>query len=403
MKWRERSTRSRASVKEAVGELNNDEQLRNEGEAEQDAGAVEEAFGKGRRKVGEAINDSATRSAASAHATRDGARGTFRTSDIPTRSGNYTTAAVLYLRIVRKIAATGRYAFESAAHNARHMAERCGPAELTHDPTSCRRPRAQPQTRNELQAWVREHLHLPPAARNVAARRPSTPSSPGTSGSGRNRSRKRFRRCRPASPTRWRTSRPSCRAKDATVSSISRYFEQLVADLTDKSHRDPKTKLMNFGAVHRAARVVPRARAARPLVRGRPRRHHRLQVVQRRARPRGRRSHHRARRGAAARTGAVRRPARAGAASARRTTHAEGSARAVRRRRVLLPHSGSRRVPPGVRRRRALSRSGRALRLDARGSPSRRAAGARRRRRRLPVARTRRRSPLHRATPGRRI
>jgi PleD family two-component response regulator len=36
-------------------------------------------------------------------------------------------------------------------------------------------------------------------------------------------------------------------AKDTTVSSISRYFEALVADLTDKSHRDPKTKLMNFG------------------------------------------------------------------------------------------------------------------------------------------------------------
>lgn len=35
-------------------------------------------------------------------------------------------------------------------------------------------------------------------------------------------------------------------ARDATVSSISRYFEQLVADLTDKSRRDPKTKLMNF-------------------------------------------------------------------------------------------------------------------------------------------------------------
>jgi len=35
-------------------------------------------------------------------------------------------------------------------------------------------------------------------------------------------------------------------AKDATVNSISRYFEALVADLTDKSHRDPKTKLMNF-------------------------------------------------------------------------------------------------------------------------------------------------------------
>jgi diguanylate cyclase (GGDEF)-like protein len=35
-------------------------------------------------------------------------------------------------------------------------------------------------------------------------------------------------------------------AKDATVSSISRYFEALVQDLTDKAHRDPKTKLMNF-------------------------------------------------------------------------------------------------------------------------------------------------------------
>jgi GGDEF domain-containing protein len=35
-------------------------------------------------------------------------------------------------------------------------------------------------------------------------------------------------------------------ARDATVSSISRYFEALVADLTDKSNRDPKTKLMNF-------------------------------------------------------------------------------------------------------------------------------------------------------------
>jgi diguanylate cyclase (GGDEF)-like protein len=35
-------------------------------------------------------------------------------------------------------------------------------------------------------------------------------------------------------------------ARDATVSSISRYFEDLVADLTDRVHRDPKTWLMNF-------------------------------------------------------------------------------------------------------------------------------------------------------------
>jgi diguanylate cyclase (GGDEF)-like protein len=37
-------------------------------------------------------------------------------------------------------------------------------------------------------------------------------------------------------------------AKDATVANISNYFEQLVADLTDKSQRDPKTKLMNFAS-----------------------------------------------------------------------------------------------------------------------------------------------------------
>jgi diguanylate cyclase (GGDEF)-like protein len=35
-------------------------------------------------------------------------------------------------------------------------------------------------------------------------------------------------------------------AKEATVSSVSRYFEELVAELTEKAHRDPKTKLMNF-------------------------------------------------------------------------------------------------------------------------------------------------------------
>jgi GGDEF domain-containing protein len=35
-------------------------------------------------------------------------------------------------------------------------------------------------------------------------------------------------------------------ARDATVSSITSYFEDLVADLTDRVHRDPKTRLMNF-------------------------------------------------------------------------------------------------------------------------------------------------------------
>ena len=35
-------------------------------------------------------------------------------------------------------------------------------------------------------------------------------------------------------------------AKDATVSSISQYFERLVSTLTNEAQRDPKTHLMNF-------------------------------------------------------------------------------------------------------------------------------------------------------------
>jgi uncharacterized protein YjbJ (UPF0337 family) len=44
-------------VKEAVGDLNNDERLRDEGEADQAAGEVQESFGKGRRKIGNAVKD----------------------------------------------------------------------------------------------------------------------------------------------------------------------------------------------------------------------------------------------------------------------------------------------------------------------------------------------------------
>ncbi|MGE0591705.1 MAG: GGDEF domain-containing protein [Vicinamibacterales bacterium] len=35
-------------------------------------------------------------------------------------------------------------------------------------------------------------------------------------------------------------------ARDETVSSITRYFEDLVNELTDRAHQDPKTRLMNF-------------------------------------------------------------------------------------------------------------------------------------------------------------
>jgi diguanylate cyclase (GGDEF)-like protein len=104
----------------------------------------------------------------------------------------------------------------------------------------------QPQTRNELQAWVRTHLTLPAAleatllaaidavfTRHERLWQESKQDAIQALSSG--------------FADKMAHVQTELSAKDATVSSISRYFEALVADLTDKSHRDPKTKLMNFG------------------------------------------------------------------------------------------------------------------------------------------------------------
>ena len=48
---------AKGKVKESVGKLNDDQRLRNEGIEDQAAGEIEEAFGTGRRKVGEAVKD----------------------------------------------------------------------------------------------------------------------------------------------------------------------------------------------------------------------------------------------------------------------------------------------------------------------------------------------------------
>ncbi len=106
-------------------------------------------------------------------------------------------------------------------------------------------PRPLPQTRSELQIWVHEHLRLSADAEQSLV---SAVDAVFT----------RHERL-------WQESKQEAiqalssgfadkmshvthelQAKDATVHSISRYFEQLVADLTDKSNRDPKTRLMNF-------------------------------------------------------------------------------------------------------------------------------------------------------------
>ena len=44
-------------MKEKVGDLKGDERLRNEGQSDRATGEMEEGFGRGRRKVGEAIKD----------------------------------------------------------------------------------------------------------------------------------------------------------------------------------------------------------------------------------------------------------------------------------------------------------------------------------------------------------
>ena len=47
----------KGKVKQATGDLTDDERLHDEGVADEAAGDVQEGFGRGRRKVGEAIED----------------------------------------------------------------------------------------------------------------------------------------------------------------------------------------------------------------------------------------------------------------------------------------------------------------------------------------------------------
>jgi uncharacterized protein YjbJ (UPF0337 family) len=52
-----KTEQAKGRAKQAVGDLSDDEQLKNEGVADEAAGKAEETIGKGRRKVGEAIED----------------------------------------------------------------------------------------------------------------------------------------------------------------------------------------------------------------------------------------------------------------------------------------------------------------------------------------------------------
>jgi uncharacterized protein YjbJ (UPF0337 family) len=47
----------KGKIKQAAGDLTDNDRLRDEGVADEAAGDVQEGFGRGRRKVGEAIED----------------------------------------------------------------------------------------------------------------------------------------------------------------------------------------------------------------------------------------------------------------------------------------------------------------------------------------------------------
>jgi diguanylate cyclase (GGDEF)-like protein len=104
----------------------------------------------------------------------------------------------------------------------------------------------QPQTRSELQAWVRERLQLSPAVEQALL---SAIDGVFTRHERlwQESKHEAIQALSAGFADKMARVKTELSARDATVSSISRYFEALVADLTDTSHRDPKTKLMNFG------------------------------------------------------------------------------------------------------------------------------------------------------------
>ncbi len=107
-------------------------------------------------------------------------------------------------------------------------------------------PVSQPQTRNELTVWVRERLHLPaPLEQQLLSAIDAVFDR--HEHLWQESKHEAIQALSAGFADKMARVKTELTAKDATVSSISRYFEALVADLTDKSHRDPKTKLMNFG------------------------------------------------------------------------------------------------------------------------------------------------------------
>jgi diguanylate cyclase (GGDEF)-like protein len=110
--------------------------------------------------------------------------------------------------------------------------------EVRHDP-------ALPDSRSALEEWVRQHLALPADVEAELLRAFDAVLA---------RQQRLWQESKEEAIHALSTGfadklaglRTELLARETTVSTISKYFEDLVGDLTEKSHRDPKTKLMNF-------------------------------------------------------------------------------------------------------------------------------------------------------------
>ena len=103
-----------------------------------------------------------------------------------------------------------------------------------------------PQTLNDLQVWIHDTLRLPAEleASLIAAIDAVFMRHEHLWQESKNEA---IRALSAGFTDKLARAKMEISAREATVSSISRYFEALVADLTEKSHRDPKTNLMHFG------------------------------------------------------------------------------------------------------------------------------------------------------------
>jgi diguanylate cyclase (GGDEF)-like protein len=113
------------------------------------------------------------------------------------------------------------------------------------DDRDVRAPAPPPRTTDDLREWVRERLHLDERQvaqlfraieTVVASQRQLVEAS----------KHEAIRAMSEGFAEKMARLQRQLAEKDVTVSNIARYFEEVVAGLTEKSHRDPKTKLLNF-------------------------------------------------------------------------------------------------------------------------------------------------------------